>query len=250
MKLITTMALLGGLAVLAAATPPMNGAKVTTRVFNDFPGSTLTVTNNFPSDVTIDDQGLTGTGFANRHMWALSADGGATAFVFHPNDFFSFSFDLTLTGSPISPRKEAGFMIDDLSSGIGQSQFIVNTDAHEVVAFGGPFFAFPATYNSGDTLHMGLDYYLGSDGRRKVNYHAGALSSGELDITNTENSLFAASGGTVGGYLQVVGSAASASGGTAHWGNISYTSPVPEPATMVGLAAGLGLLIKRRRSTK
>src|SRR5206468_6378854 len=85
--------------VLAGATPQINGANITPRVFNDCPFTTLTVTNNFPSLVSIEDAHLACSGFANLHTWTLSSDGGATEAVFNNGDDFRLSADLVLTGN-------------------------------------------------------------------------------------------------------------------------------------------------------
>src|SRR5438552_4008814 len=66
-----------------------NGLKVNPRVFNDYPNSTLTIStsNSVPGTATIDDRNMvnaTGNG-ANRHDILLSADNGATAYTFNPN---------------------------------------------------------------------------------------------------------------------------------------------------------------------
>ncbi|MCS6803621.1 MAG: hypothetical protein RMM98_06590 [Acidobacteriota bacterium] len=144
--------------------------------------------------------------FANRHDWALSEDGEEPA-VFGINDFFDFSFDLVLNGTPISPRKEAGIIIDTAIAGSGQ--FIVNTDAHEVVAFGGPFpfYAFPRTYDSGEKINMRLRYFRDTDGKRKIQYYVTELggqeqTSGPLEITNLEQGIPGPF--FIKGYMQVV----------------------------------------------
>ena len=106
-----------------------------------------------------------------------------------------------MSGNPISPRKEAGFLLDSIG---GQGQFIVNTDGHEVVAFGGPFpfYAFPRTFQSGDTIVLGMTYFLDSNGKRAVIYAANDLRSPPLEFSNLEQGIIDNS--TLGGYLQIV----------------------------------------------
>ncbi len=259
MKLFTASFLLAGLAAVSfGQAPPMNGAIINPRVFNDFPSSTFTSVNTYPTTINLNDQNVVGaTGFANRHTWNFSNTAGASAYEFRPDSFFSVTWSMSLTGTGTT-RKEAGFLIDDRGTGFGQGQFIVNTDAHEIVAFGGPlpFFSFNPlgqSYNSGSTITMGLDYYRGTDGRRKVQYRANGIASGELDITNAENSLFRAAGtgagGSLGGYMQVVGAATGPNGGVANWSNITF-APVPEPMTLLGLGVGIAILGKRRKASK
>ncbi len=180
----------------------INSATYHPREFNDVPNSTLTVVSNFPSLVAFADENVSRpTGFANRHVWRFSSDSGASPFHFSNNDFFSVSMTMTLTGDPISPRKEAGFLLDTIG---GQGQFILNTDAHEVVAFGGPFpfYAFPATFHSGDTVRLGMTYFLKSNGKRAIIYYANCLQSPPLEFSNLEQGIIDNS--TLGGYFQIV----------------------------------------------
>ena len=84
---------------------------------------------------------------------------------------------VTLTGDPISPRKEAGFVFNNpLNDG---GEFIVNTDGHEFVAFGGflPFYAFPRNFNSGDTVTMGLTVFKDSNGKNAIIYSAATATT-------------------------------------------------------------------------
>src|SRR5882724_4727314 len=137
-----------GFAMAASAQiSTINSANIHPREFNDVPGSTLTVVNNYPALISIHDQNVSApSGFANRHVWRYSSDSGATPFRFSNDTFFSVFMDVTLTGDPISPRKEAGFLLNSIG---GDGQFIVNTDSHEVVAFGGPFpfFSFNSAFH-------------------------------------------------------------------------------------------------------
>ena len=215
---------------------------VNTRVFNDVPGSTLAAINNYPSLVLFDDHNVSApTGFANRHVWQFSNDGGSTAYQFKNDDFFSASITLTLSADPASPRKEAGFLFNTAG---GDGQFIVNTDAHEVVAFGGPlpFYAFPATFNSGDTITLGIDYFLDSNGKRAVIYSANGVQSPPQEFTNLEQGIIDNS--TLGGYLQVVNSNGDPASnyGLAVFQNIQI-GQVPEPPPLALLALGLPLLL-------
>jgi len=180
----------------------INSAAYHPREFNDVPGSTLTVVSNYPSVISFDDRNVSkSTGFANRHVWRFSNDSGVTAYQFTNDEFFSVFMTVTLTGDPISPRKEAGFLLSTIG---GDGQFIVNTDGHEVVAFGGPlpFYAFPRTFNSGDTITLGMTYFLDSNGKRAVIYYANCLQSPPLEFSNLEQGII--DGSTQGGYFQIV----------------------------------------------
>ena len=202
----------------------INSANIHPREFNDVPVSTLSVLNNYPSLISFDDQNVSGpAGFANRHVWRFSSDSGASAYHFNNNDFFSVFMTLTLTGDPISPRKEAGFLLDSIG---GQGQFIVNTDAHDVVAFGGPFpfYAFPSTFNSGDTITLGMTYFLDGNGKRAIIYYANGVQSPPLEFSNLEQGII--DGSTLGGYLQVINaSSIPTNSGTAVYQNIEIGPP-------------------------
>lgn len=191
-----------GFATATGAYAQINSAAYHPRTYNDVPGSLLTVVSNYPSLIAFSDRNVSApTGFANRHVWQFSADSGVTAYKFGNDTFFTVSMTVTLTGDPAAPRKEAGFLLDTIG---GQGQFIVNTDGHEIVAFGGPlpFYAFPATFQSGDTVTLGMTYFRGADGKRYIIYSANCLQSPPKEFTNLEQGIIDNS--TLGGYLQVV----------------------------------------------
>src|SRR5437016_2739782 len=192
----------------ATGVSSINSAYLQPRFYDDVPGSidnvTQILTPGFnPSLISFDQQNVSApTGFANRDIWHFSNNNGASSYQFQNNDYFHVSMTLTLMGSPTSPRKEAGFVLNTIG---GDGEFIVNTDAHEIVAFGGPlpFFAFPATFNSGSTLTMGMTYFLDpATGLRSIIYTANGINSPILPFTNLEQGIIDNS--TLGGYLQVV----------------------------------------------
>jgi hypothetical protein len=197
----------------------------------------------------VDNNG-SGSGFANRHSWKFSTDNGATAYLFKNDDFFDVSMDLTLTGT-VTPRKEAGFLLTTENGGEGQ--FIVNTDKHEVVAFGGPFpfFAFDSTFDSGETIHLGMTYFRDTDGKRKIIYHAGDQSSSALEFTNNEQGIEIGKT-TLGGYLQVQIANDPNNFATANFDNIRISVPAPSalPVFALGSAWGLSLLLRRHKKEK
>ncbi len=227
----------------------INSVVVKPRVFNDVPGSTLTTIDNYPSLVLFGDYNVSApTGFANRHVWQFSNDGGSTAYQFQNDDFFSASMTLSLSADPTSPRKEAGFLFNTAG---GDGQFIVDTDAHEVVAFGGPlpFYAFPATFNAGDTITLGINYFLDSSGKRAITYSANGVQSPVLEFSNLEQGII--DNTTFGGYLQVENSPTnSANYGLAVFQNISIGAPsaVPEPSVFALFGLGLAAFLVTRRS--
>jgi len=174
-------------------------------IFNGVPNSTLTVVSNYPTLISFEDQNVsstTATSFANRHYWAFSADSGATPFLFSNGEPFTVSMTLTLTGNPITPRKEAGFQFrNPLNDG---GSFIVNTDGHEVVAFGGflPFYAFPKTFQSGDTVTLSMTYFLDAAGKWAIIYKANCMTSPPLEFSNLEQGIIP--GTSLTGYFQIV----------------------------------------------
>ena len=210
--------------------PAINSDIVHSRVYNDYPGATLTTVNNYASLVSFSEANVVGpTGFANRDDWRFSSDGGLTDHLFQNNEYWSVSVLLTLNGSPTSPRKEAGIRLDSLIGGDGL--FILDTDAHEIVAFGGPlpFYSFGNTFNSGDSVLMGMTYE-NVGGQNGIVYSANGVNSPFLPMSNLEQGVINDS--TLGGYFQIVG------------------VTVPEPTTLALL--GLGLLpltrLLRRRA--
>jgi len=227
----------------------VNSAIIQPRFFNDQPASTLTVVSNYPSLISFDDQGVSGaSGFANRHVWHFSSNGGTSAYAFQNDDFFQVSMTVTLSGTTGAgaTRKEAGFVLNTIG---GDGQFIVNTDAHEIVAFGGPlpFFAFPTNFDSGETITLGMTYFLDGNGKRAIIYSADGVQSPPQEFSNLEQGII--DGSTLGGYMQVVISTNVANFGTASFGNIAISQSVPEPAVFALLALGaLPLLLRRRRA--
>jgi hypothetical protein len=222
----------------------INSAVYNPREFSDVPGATLTTVSNYPALISFNEVNVSTTnGFANRDVWRFSNNGGASAYQFQNNDYFHVSMTLTLTGSPTSPRKEAGFLFDTLG---GQGEFIVDTDAHEIVAFGGPFpfYAFPSTFNSGDTITLGMTYE-NVGGINLIIYSANGVNSPALPFTNLEQGII--NNTTLGGYFQIVNDPSNPSNsGLAVFGNISI---VPEPSVFALLSLGIlpmGLLLRRR----
>ena len=229
----------------------INSAIIRPRVFNDDPASTFTSVNNYPSLISLSDANVSAGGFANRHVWDFSSDGGTTAYKFDNSDYFTASMTLNLSGT-VTPRKEAGFLLNTVG---GDGQFIVNTDAHEVVVFGGPlpFYSFNNSnglkYNAGDTITLGMTYFKDAAGNNAIIYTANGVSSPAQEFSNAEKGII--TGSALGGYLQVpVDKGNTANGATAVFTNLSIKpTAVPEPSACAALGVGLtalGLLLRRR----
>jgi hypothetical protein len=248
--LLTLCASAVALTTTTTAFAQINGVNISPREFNDVPLATGSSSFGVgsPSWVGFTELHVSApAGFANRDVWRFSADGGATPYTIQ-NQYFSASFDLTLTGSPISPRKEAGFLIG--SANVGNFEFIVNTDGHEVVQFdGSSFYAFPSTYNSGQTIHLGLSYLIDpGTGANALRLEANGVFSPYLDFGpghgNGATSLGAT---TVGGYFQIANDPNNPNNsGSALFNNLAITI-VPEPSALAlfGLGA-VGLVLRRR----
>ena len=181
----------------------INSVVFTLRQYNDDPHSVLTVVSNYPTLIAFEDQNVSApSGFANRHAWHFSNNSGATPFAFSNNEPFTVTMTVTLAGDPTTPRKEAGFVFNNpLNDG---GEFILDTDAHEVVAFGGflPFYAFPKTFQSGDTVTMGMTYFLDGNGKWAIIYEANCMRSPPQEFNNLEQGVI--NNTTIGGYMQVV----------------------------------------------
>ena len=238
---------IAGFSSALAQVGTINSATVQTRVFNDVPGSTVSVLNKYPAGISITDIGVgQATGFANRHVWDFSADSGNTAYLFKNTDYFHVTMDLSLTGNPISPRKEAGFLLNSTSA--GDIQFVVNTDGHEVVQFGGVgFYSFSASnqmnYNAGDKISLGITYFLDNNGKNALMFTANGVNSPVQEFATGG----IGDGSKLGGYFQIVNDPTNPlNSGTASFGNIVLTVPEPSTFALLGIGA-LGLLWVRGR---
>jgi len=219
----------------------INSAVVANRQFNDVPGASLTSFNLYPSIILFNEAGVSApTGFANRDSWQFS-NNGTTAYQFTSQNYFTATMTLQVTASPTSPRKEAGFLLS--TPNFGDIQFIVNTDGHEVVQFGGTsFYSFSGnnivSYNSGDSIKLGLAYLLAPDGNSALQFFANGIASPVFEFAP---GIGIANGSTLGAYFQIVNDPSNpANSGLATFQNLSIVA-TPEPSTLA--ITGLGLVI-------
>lgn len=249
----------------------INSAFIDPRVFNDIPGATFSANNSYPSSVTLSESGVSSTtGFANRDIWYFSNNGGSSAYNWNANDYFSASFDLTLTGNdPNGKDLEAGFIFSNPSGGFGGDCQVIVTAGGVVAQFGGPsYYPFsPAAsgypgkggstlnYALGQTYHMNFIYTIDPNtGQRAFEYSVngqqaeGTAGNPYFDLTGNPGS---SSGQPdwLGGYLQVQTDPNNPNeSGTAVFGNISITPiTVPEPSVLTLLSLGIPLMVRRLR---
>jgi hypothetical protein len=196
----------------------------------------LTVVSNYPSIISFT---LTNAGNPNttafspiQDLWQFSTN-GTTPYLFGINEYYTATMNLTLTGNPVSPRKEAGFAFEDVDGNIN-GQYILDTDAGEVVAFGGnlPFYAtaLDHDFKSGETITMGITILQDSQGSNAIIYTANGFSSPPLEFTG--NAAYLVNGSTpapysLGGYFQLQGQGvAVTNNGSAVFQNISVGFPL------------------------
>ncbi len=248
-----------GLAAANAQAVTIDGYYTSPRVFNDNPLSTLTITpaapiNANPATITINDQFTGAFSGANRHDMLASGDGGLTAYNFGIDDSFIFTTRLTLTDGFNAPRKEAGIRIN--SPITGEMLFLVNSDAGEIVTFGGPFHSFGNNgssngYTPGTSILLGIKQIAGGDGiggipdtiEFFIDNGAGVVTTGPLVWSNLE-------GGPLNFQLGVYAQGGANANGdfiNAVFTDTTYTV-IPEPGTFTLVGMGLfGLLAFRRK---
>lgn len=178
-------ALLVLVAGAAFATPNPDGAIVMERVFNDCPASVLTVTNNYPMVISIQDAGDNCFGWANLHVWRMSQSGAELLF---PNgSAFKISTTLTIDGTG---QAEGGLQIAPWWSEADGRLNCRTTDG-EIACFGGrlPFYSFTGSH--------GLHYVKGTPIGLSMTYMPGLLTSVQpatIEYTVVYNSMTYTSG--------------------------------------------------------
>jgi hypothetical protein len=262
MAIVAVALLAGG----ALASPDVDSAIIKTRIFNDDPTSVITTTNLYPTTISIKDDSLDadgGGGYANRHNFRLSANGGISEAVFNNGDSFEFWADVTITGPANS---EGGLNLSPWWSQDVDGVFMINAVSGEIACFGGrlPFYSFTSeyglTYSKGDTVRLGMIYHA----RQLNESHPGRIQYVFTDANDVtyyspiklfdmgnpdEDPPYGLWGmlndARVGGYFQPqINSADPNNYGEIVFENMYYT---PEPTTLALFAvAGLAVLRRRR----
>lgn len=232
--------------VCPGTTPTPNGFAVAMNYWDNCPTSTDTYVVGANS-VVMDEQHNDCFGYADKHLWKFSADGGATPAWFENCSMFEFCSDVTVTGDG---NGEAGIELSPWWSQ-GDGQFMANYGSGEIAVFGGrlPFYSFTAAYGlhyvKGTTISMKIAYnprsldasypgevkyvcYVGG-----VLYDSGWLSydmgnpnPGEGDVHGLYGNL---SLSTIGGYFQPQCGAGADWNAQAKFTGICF-NPIPTPA--------------------
>ena len=209
----------------------INGLQVKPNVVRADPGNNLAIdVTGFPNLATIHEDPFSNNGNPtqfNRHDLLFSANGGTSSRKFQNQEAFDISVDVTLDAGFDTPRKEAGLRVNFFGF---DGQFIVNTDANEIVAFGGtlPFYSFTAPvtndppggglpgYVTDETINLRMVYTPPVlDGamppavveKGTIQYFidrgAGPISSPVIEFTGTESGII--NNSEVGVYVQATG---------------------------------------------
>ena len=252
--------LIGVLCGSVFASPNINGAVVKPRIWNDASYSTFSSGNLYPSSLWMRDEGLDQGGWANRHNFRLSENGGVSEAVFMNADGFGFSADVTITGTA---NIEGGLNLSPWWSQDVDGVFMLNTESGEVSCWGGrlPFYSFTVehgiNYTKGDTVRLGMEYspnglsetdpativYSYSIGGNTYTSPALAFDMGNPGEDPPYGLWGMLNDARVGGYfMPKVNSGIPGNWGEIHFDNMTY---VPEPSALA--LFGLAVLATLRR---
>ena len=224
-------------------TPNPNSAIIMPRVWNDCPASTLTLVNNYPALISMNDTDVECVGWTNLHVWAFSED-GVTPAVFENCSHYKFSavFTGSLSGAGVG---EGGLRLSPWWSLQADGRFMVRVGGNgEIACFGGrlPFYsftsAFGVTYTPGTPIWMEISYnphaltladpatigysiyYQGNS------YYSGAIAFDQGNPAEGHGEYGALCPAQVGGFFQEPnGSGGALFNFTGQWQNIQFTGP-------------------------
>lgn len=176
-----TLSMVGGAA--QASLVNANGYATEARIFNDQPGTSLTIngvsrpTAGFapvaglagPLHFVEQFTALTPGGNTNKHVGWFSDDGGATRTTSQASQSFQLRFDVTMNAPAGQPRKEAGIEVhqprpNNIPPFTDEGQVLIASDG-EVAVFGAamPFTGLGFVYTLGTTAHVSFTYYAPGD---------------------------------------------------------------------------------------
>lgn len=255
------LAAIAACSAAALASPVIDSAVLNLRLWNDFPNSTLTTSNLYPNTIWMQDENLvTPPGWANRHNFRLSDNGGIGPAIFMNNDGFEFYSDVTISGDLES---EGGLNLCPWYSQNFDGQFMLRTSDGKVECWNGrlPGYDFTGqqgvTYTKGTTVRLGFAYdpnslteqdpgtiqYFYWDPMGTL-YQSPVLPFSQGNPNEPQYGFWGIlDGAQVGGWFQPLGSTATTNMARIEFGNMVY---IPEPASLLLLGVA-GLLALRRR---
>jgi hypothetical protein len=151
---------------VAHATPVINAAKDSVRVFNDCPVTVLNApAPAYPALVHFDESGFVCGGGINLHIFNLSDDGGVSSALFSNKDAFTISSTITLRQLAGNTQVEAGLRVNPWFGPVADGVFNLRLPDGEIACFGGvlPFFSFTSAF--------GLHYANGVPARETIIYN-------------------------------------------------------------------------------
>lgn len=228
-----------------------------TRIFNDFPDSSVTLTSNydvFGSSIDLREENFGAGGFANRHAAWLS-DGGTNKVDFDYGDAFDMQMTMQINEASGVGNVEAGFQADLFGFGL----FGVQTASGEISAFGSvlPFYSFGnGLYSVGDEImlrmiHSPGDGQFSGGAASTMEYLYNNLTTGSGWVSSGQVAFGTGEGGIPTGFDFFAGAGAQINQATPNGVvDISYrnfTAVVPAPGVLGLLSlAGLGAARRRR----
>ena len=150
---------------VAHATPAINAAKDSVRVFNDCPVTNVNAAPNaYPAIVHFDENTFLCAGGINLHIFNLSDDGGLSSAIFNNKDAFSIASTVTLRQLSGNTQVEAGLRVNPWYGPVADGVFNLRLPDGEIACFGGalPFFTFTGAF--------GLHYQNGVPARETIIY--------------------------------------------------------------------------------
>lgn len=228
-----------------------------TRIFNDFPDSSVTLTSSydvFGSSIDLREENFGSGGFANRHA-AWFSDGSSSKVDFNYGDAFDMQMTLQVNEASGVGNVEAGFQADLFGFGL----FGVLTSNGEIAAFGSvlPFHSFGSgLYAVGDEImlrmiHSPGDGEFGGGAPSTMEYLYNNMTTGSGWVSSGQVAFGTGEGGIPSAFDFFAGAGAQINApGAGAVVDISFrnlTAVVPAPGALGLLSlAGLGAARRRR----